>query len=62
MIKFGDIINILGDEKQIQVYSEGGMAETKPKESWMSDTNISEKRVIKIKDRPTDLYTYVEIA
>lgn len=59
---FHKLLGILDEKKQIQVYTEDGFTKTLSKEEWERETDFFMIQVIKVKDRPTDRYVYVEIA
>lgn len=58
---FQKLLRILDEDKEIQVYSKNGFSETLTKEEWEKDGRYANCRVLKVKNRPTDRYVYIEL-
>lgn len=58
---FYNVMMILDNKKQVQVYANDMIPKTAPKEYWLAQPALYERKVVKIKDRCTDHYVYVEL-
>lgn len=58
---FQRLLGVLDENKEIQVYTKNGFSETLTKEEWEKDDRYADCRVLKVKNRPTDRYIYIEL-
>lgn len=58
---FRKLLEILDGEKQVQVYAENGFNKTLPKAEWEKDGQFADCQVLKVKNRPTDRYVFIEL-
>lgn len=57
-----DLLNILDGKKQIQMYYEDGTTSNAlSKEEWLKFDKLGCRSVLKVKNRPTDRYVFIEL-